>query len=54
VAEMVESVLHLRPALDLLVGMARHNMQAKSVLKKLRLTPQEWELLHQLDPILKV
>ena len=44
-AEMLESVLPLRPALDLLVGMARHNIQAKSALKKLRLTSQEWELL---------
>ena len=53
---MVESVLHLHPALDILVGMARHksHMQSKLALKKLRLTPQEWELLHQLDPVLKV
>ena len=34
--------------------MAHHNMQAKLALKKLRLMLQEWELLHQLDPILKV
>ena len=53
-AEMVESVLHLHPALDILVGMARHNMQSKLALKKLRLMPQEWELLRQLDPVLKV
>ena len=54
VAEMIESALHLRAALDRLVEMDRHNTVAKTRLRKLKILPQEWEVLSQLTKILSV
>jgi hypothetical protein len=54
VAEMIESALHLRTALDRLVEMDRHNMVAKTRLRKLKILPKEWEVLSQLTKILSV
>ena len=54
VAEMIESALHLRAALDRLVDMDRHNTVAKTRLRKLKILTQEWEVLSQLTKILSV
>jgi hypothetical protein len=54
VAEMIESALHLRPALDRLVEMDRHNMVAKTRLRKLKILQKEWEVLSQVTKILSV
>ena len=52
VAEMIESALHLRTPLDWLVEMDRHNMVAKTRLRKLKILAKEWEVLSQLTKIL--
>ena len=54
VAEMIESALHLRVALDRLVEMERHNTVAKTHLKKLKILSKEWDILSQLTKILSV
>jgi len=54
VAEMIESALHLRAALDRLVEMDRHNTVAKTRLRKLKILTKEWEVLSQLTKILSV
>jgi hypothetical protein len=54
VAEMVESALHLRAALDRLVEMDRHNTVAKTRLRKLKILTKEWLVLSQLTQILSV
>ena len=54
VAEMIESALHLRTALDRLVEMDRHNTVAKTRLRKLKILTKEWEVLSQLTKILSV
>jgi len=54
VAEMIESALHLRLALDRLVEMDRHNTVAKTRLRNLKILQKEWEVLCQLKKILSV
>jgi hypothetical protein len=54
VAEMIESALHLRTALDRLVEMDRHNTVAKTRLRKLKILQKEWDVLSQLTKILSV
>ena len=54
VAEMIESVLHLRAALDHLVEMDWHNTVAKTHLQKLKILQKEWDVLSQLTKILSV
>ena len=54
VAEMIESALHLRAALDCLVEMDQHNTVAKTRLRKLKIMQKEWEVLSQLMKILSV
>ena len=51
---MLNSALNLRPALDKLVDLDRHNQVAKSRLQRLKLTADEWKLLTQLRPVLSV
>lgn len=54
VAEMVASALYLRTPLDKLVEMDRHNSVAKTRLRKLKISPKEWEILSQLIKVLSV
>ena len=54
VAEMIESALYLRPALDRLVEMDRHNTVTKTRLRKLKIVTKEWEVLSQLAQMLSV
>jgi len=54
VAEMINSVIYLRPALDKLVEMEHHNAVAKTWLRCLKLTKQEWDIMTRLQPILSV
>ena len=54
VAETLRRSLYLRPALEKLIAIERHNT-AKSVwLKRFKLKKDEWDLLTQLEPILLV
>jgi len=54
VAEMINSVIYLHPALNKLVEMERHNAVAKTRLRRLKLTKQEWDIMTRLQPILSV
>ena len=54
IAEMIESALHLRSALDRLVEMDWHNTVAKTCLQKLKILQKEWEILSQLTVIFSV
>jgi hypothetical protein len=54
VAEMVKCALEIRKALDKLVDMERHNVVAKTRLRRFKLKSEEWELLVQLRPLLVV
>jgi hypothetical protein len=54
VAEMLNSALDIRPGLEKLVELDRHNIVSKTKLQQYKLTPDEWKLLTQLQPILSV
>lgn len=51
-SEVIDRALELRPALDFLLGQTKHKMKKK--LTHLRLSPDEWELLEELKPMLRV
>lgn len=53
VADMLNSALDIRPALEKLVDLDRHNQVAKTRLRRFKLTPDEWKILTQLRPILQ-
>lgn len=46
--------IYLQPALDVLVGLDRHNPRRGKKLKALKLTRTQWDMLRQLEPILSV
>jgi hypothetical protein len=54
VAETLRRSLYLRPALEKLVAIERHNTAKSARLKRFKLKREEWELLMQLEPILSV
>ena len=51
---MIKSAIYLRPALDKLVDMDRHNTVTKTRLRGLKLTKQEWDLMIELETLLSV
>jgi len=51
VAEMINSVIYLRPALDKLVEMECHNAVSKTRLRHLKLTKQEWDIMTRLPSL---
>jgi hypothetical protein len=51
---MLNSALDIRPGLEKLVELDRHNIVSKTKLQQYKLTPDEWKLLTQLQPILSV
>jgi hypothetical protein len=54
VAETLRRSLYLRPALEKLIAIERHNTAKSARLKRFKLKKDEWELLTQLEPILLV
>ena len=52
--ELLECVLLLCEALNLLDNFEQHNKPHSSRLKQFQLTKQEWELLEKLFPLLEV
>jgi hypothetical protein len=54
-AEMIQRALHLAPALKILVIKAEHNKPGCGVrLARFKLSPDEWQLLANLSPLLDV
>jgi hypothetical protein len=53
-SELLERALHLRRALNLLVGYEQHNKPRSARLQRFKLSVSEWELLEQLWPLLDV
>lgn len=53
-AETLRRSLYLRPALEKLIAIERHNTAKSAWLKRFKLKKDEWELLTQLEPILLV
>jgi hypothetical protein len=53
--EMIQRALHLAPALKILVIKAEHNKPGCGVrLARFKLSPEEWQLLADLSPLLDV
>jgi hypothetical protein len=54
-AEMIQRALHLAPALKILIIKAEHNKPGRGVcLARFKLSPEEWQLLADLSPLLDV
>ncbi len=51
---ILEWALYLRPALDRLIVLAQFNKVLKRKMLKFKLTPAEWQIIEQLEKVLKV